>query len=372
MDIVYLGTSRIHRNRANLVQTLHTVAAIHRLKVNIKLYLPPKKSGLDVKKRLEDFGIKENLPVYFSSFLHSRWKRLNYFPFILIYKKMLKRTKHVYIRSPQLSLALIKYRIPHHLEIHDVDTLKKEKWLYPIVHAHRNRLINWLFPISLSAANQLVNYGADKKRIKVLPSGVDLSLFNTIKPVNFDELKKVPKIFYIGRISKSRGLKIFEKVARLNLGEVNLVGEAEDTISCDSNLKYHGPVVHRRVPKYYEQSHIILLPYQTNLEHINSISPIKLFEAMASGRAIIVSNIPPVREIVTHEKEALLVDPEDENGWIEAIERLKNDIELTKKICENAKIKVQKYSWEERAKKIIRTLNLKVDPNGYKTSSGAS
>ncbi len=366
MEIIYLGTSKIHRNRANLIQTLHTVAAIYKLGIDIKLYLPSRKLKVDIDKRLEEFGIKEKLPIYFSSFLHSRWKRFNYILFILLYKKKLKTAKHIYLRSPQLSLGLINCHIPHNLEIHDVDTLKKRNWLTKIISAQRSKLINWLFPISLAAATRLKNYGAVENRIKVLPSGVDPSLFKTVKPLDLIGLRDVPKIFYIGRISKSRGLNVLEKIASLKLGEVHLVGELEDAVILNSLIKYHGAVSYKEVPLYYDQSHIILLPYQPELEHVNSISPIKLFEAMSSGRPIIASNIPPIREILTHGENALLVDPQDGNGWIEAIKRLKSDLRLAEKISENAKKLSKDYSWEERAKKIIRTLN-KITFDTFKT-----
>ena len=356
MEIIYLGTSRIHRNRANLIQTLHTVSAIYKLGIDIKLYLPSKKLKIDVNERLKEFGIKEKIPIYFSSFLHSRWKRFNYILFILLYRKKLKKAKHVYLRSPELSLGLIKCHIPHNLEIHDVDTLKKKNLLTKIISAQRAKLINWLFPISLAAATQLKKYGAIENRIKVLPSGVDLSLFEKVKPLDLNGLKTFPKICYIGRISKTRGLKIFEKIALSKLGEVHLVGELEDTYTFSSFIKYHGPVPHKEVPLYYDQSHVILLPYQPELEHVNSISPIKLFEAMASGRPIIASDIPPIREILTHEENALLVNPKDEKEWIKAIKKLKEDLYLAKKISNNAKKMSVNYSWEKRAKKIIKTL----------------
>ena len=356
MKIVYLSVSKIHRNKANLIQTLHTVAAIQRLGIEVELYMPPKKSNIDVYKRLKEIGIKDKLNLKFTYLLHSKWKRINYAPFIWFYRSYLKRSDYIYLRSPKLSLALIKHKIPHFLEIHDSEELIEEGWIKKITEAHKSNLIRHLFPISKAAAQYLIDFGADPKRISIVPCGVDLSLFSTIKPLNFEELKNRPKVFYIGRISRDRGLNILEKIAKESIAEVHLIGEVEDKIIDHPLLKVYGFVPHKEIPKYYEKSHIIVQPYQPELKHIKSISPMKLFEAMASGRPIIISDIPPIREILIHERDALLVDPKDEKEWIDAIKRLKKDVSLAKTLSTNAKNKVKEYSWDERAKKILKVL----------------
>lgn len=41
MNLVYLSTSRLHRTRANLIQTLHTGAAMADLGLGPRFYFPP-------------------------------------------------------------------------------------------------------------------------------------------------------------------------------------------------------------------------------------------------------------------------------------------------------------------------------------------
>lgn len=70
--------------------------------------------------------------------------------------------------------------------------------------------------------------------------------------------------------------------------------------------------------------------------------PTSLLEAMASGKAIIASNIPSIREMVSDSKEAILVNPHNANKLKQAILLLYNDpdkrAQLGRKARERAKL----------------------------------
>lgn len=70
---------------------------------------------------------------------------------------------------------------------------------------------------------------------------------------------------------------------------------------------------------------------------------VALLEAMASGRAIICSNIDANRELIEHTKEGLLVDPYRPCEFEEAIRLLSHDANLRLKLGDNARIKVKQY-----------------------------
>jgi len=82
----------------------------------------------------------------------------------------------------------------------------------------------------------------------------------------------------------------------------------------------------------------------------------KLFEAMAAGRPIIASDLPPLREILEHEKTALLVAPRDVEAWVRAIDTLRNDRPLAVELAARAKEVVSRFTWSERALGIARAV----------------
>jgi len=349
--VVYLGRSRLQRNRANLIQTLQMMEAFHQTGVDATLYLPPWPRSLDLPSRLRDFGIESPLDIRSSWLLHRRW---NAKPFIKLYERRLRKAAGVYTRSVQISAALAAAGIPHQLEIHEAEReLIGKGYLADIVKHHRQALIQWLFPISQAAADVLIRAGAVAERVLVSPSGTRLSAFDPISPFDPDRLS-TPRVVYLGRLSRDRGLDVFQQIAAREIADVTLVGEQEDAVAASGKLQVVPFVPHRDVPIWWERSDLILLPYQRSLPHADSISPIKLFEAMAAGRPIVVSDLPAIREIVDHEKTALLVDPADTEGWIAAVRRLQNDPQLACRLAQAARERVREYSWAKRAEQIAK------------------
>jgi len=138
------------------------------------------------------------------------------------------------------------------------------------------------------------------------------------------------------------------------VADVTLVGAAEDAIPRLPGLRAVPYVPHRDVPSWYGKGDIAVMPYQPSLSHADSISPIKLFEAMAAARPIVVSDLPAIREVVSHEVEALLVPPGDIDAWVVAVERLRHDPVLAHRLALAGREKVARYSWNQRAADIAR------------------
>jgi len=79
------------------------------------------------------------------------------------------------------------------------------------------------------------------------------------------------------------------------------------------------------------------------LPSLSEGSPIALIEAMASGKAIIASNIPSIKEMVEDGKEALLFDPYNSKQLKNLILKLYNNPALRKKLGKNARRKAEQY-----------------------------
>jgi len=295
-ELIYLGRSRLHRNRANLIQTLHTVAALTEIGVATRLYLPPWHRSQSVERRLGEMGIQARLDIRPSQLLHRRWPP---WAFGRFHRRLLRSARAVYVRSEKLSLALAELGIVHNFEVHTLQPLIQRGELERLVAFHRHGLIDRLIPISRNSAQRLIDAGADPERIHVSPSGVDLKAFQSISPTHASRLSH-PRIVYLGRISRDRGMEILLHVAERGLGEVLLVGDCDDEVPASTHLSHRPAIPHREVASLYADCDLALMPYQTDLIHVDGISPMKLFEAMAAGRPIVASDIAPIREILRH------------------------------------------------------------------------
>ena len=348
-QLVYISRSRLQRNRANLLQTLHMVNAFEAIGLHAQLYLSPWPKTMRLNDRLRDFGIERALDVRSSQLLHSRWKTR---PFIWLHQRLLRRADAIYVRAVPVSLLLAQRGLPHVLEIHDTEKLSEAE-LDAVSVYHREGLIRWLVPISRSAQSVLIDAGAIAERILVAPSGVDLPAFGGLPPFT-PPVSRLPHIVYPGSLSRDRGLGIFEDLVEQGVAQVTLLGEQTDPPRQLSGLKVLPFVPHREIPSWYGRADYVLLPYQTHLQHAASISPIKLFEAMAAGRPIIASDLPAIREILTHEDNALLVDPADVQAWLAAVQRLRVDPQLASRLAKAGQALAAHFGWEQRARNIAQ------------------
>ena len=349
--ILYLGRSRLHRARANLIQTLHTAGAFQQLGWRVRVFLPPWRGRLSVAAALAELGIDAEVEVRGSKLLHPRWSfRL----FVLVHRRMLQAAPVLYTRVAGISLALARAGLPHHLEVHDVAALAQSGEAERILAYHRTGLIRTLIPISRAAAQSLAQSGAAPARVHVAPSGVRLEAFARLPP--FDPARlECPRIVHLGRLSAPRGLAVFQHFAVRGECEITVVSPDRSAVL---NAAHHPPVPLADVPGWYARSDVTLLPYQPDLDTAATMSPIKMFEAMAAGRPIIASDLPTLREVLEHERTALLVRPDDLNAWAEALERLRRDRALALALARNARAEAEQYSWRARASGIARAIGL--------------
>ena len=86
-------------------------------------------------------------------------------------------------------------------------------------------------------------------------------------------------------------------------------------------------------------------------------SPAKLFEWLSSGKPIIAAKTQAIAEILTNEKNSLLVDYEDPNAWSLAINSIVEERGLKEKLINGANETAKKYTWEKRGEAIIKFIN---------------
>lgn len=118
---------------------------------------------------------------------------------------------------------------------------------------------------------------------------------------------------------------------------------------------YAGQVASERVPTYLSAFDLCAMPLPWTEHFAYYASPIKLFEYMASGRALVASELPSYADVIQDGENALLVPPSDAEALAAAITRLQGDPILRTKLAENAQTRVHDhYTWAARARAILR------------------
>jgi glycosyltransferase involved in cell wall biosynthesis len=112
-----------------------------------------------------------------------------------------------------------------------------------------------------------------------------------------------------------------------------------------------------QVPGLLKRATILALPNTPSAASTYFTSPLKLFEYMAAGRAIVASDLPAIREVLQHEKNALLVAAGDPAALAAGIERLAADRDLARRLATQAFADVADYTWDRRAARIETLLD---------------
>ncbi len=110
-----------------------------------------------------------------------------------------------------------------------------------------------------------------------------------------------------------------------------------------------GQVPPDRVPLYLSACDICAMPHPWTDHFAYYTSPIKLFEYMASGRALVASDLPGFAEVLRDGENALLVSPGDAAALAEAVGRAQADRDLRQRIGAQAQADARQYTWAARA-----------------------
>lgn len=109
-----------------------------------------------------------------------------------------------------------------------------------------------------------------------------------------------------------------------------------------------------RVPLYLAAADVGVVPNRsTPAISARYTSPLKVFEAMAVGLPLVVSDLPSMRDILGPE-EAVFVKPDDGNALAEALKSLLRDDARRKKLGQTLGLRAQEHTFDARAARILK------------------
>ena len=201
--------------------------------------------------------------------------------------------------------------------------------------------------VSNSAAGALdVYFEADWK---IIPNGIDLNVFNPDAPMPPEIRGDVPAILFLGRFDPRNGLttliESFQQVkGRNRKAQLVVVGDGPlrnhyfRTANNDPDITFVGSVLEAR-PSYYANSAIYACPTT------KASFGITLLEAMACQTPIVCSDIIGFRDVVKHEREALMHPCGDRALLADELVRLLDDESLRDRLGAVGRERAKLYSW---------------------------
>lgn len=214
-------------------------------------------------------------------------------------------------------------------------------------------------------------YGVEQARMLHAPCGVNSERFalDTSK----EEARRtlgLPQsgrfIFYIGHLFPVKGVDVlFDANPMLQPGEIiYFIGGTEGDIKRfrekwkaagePQNVVVAGRKPHQEIPLWLRAADILVIP-NTAKESAGSIesSPSKLLEYMASGRPIIASDVPGIRDVLS-DSMGYFIEPDSPRAIAEAIRAVFADSVGAEAKSRTARAAAKNLSWEARARSILR------------------
>ncbi|WP_456376728.1 glycosyltransferase family 4 protein [Lutibacter sp.] len=354
MRLTYLADSTLPSTGADAVHVMNMCKAFAENGLEVKLIARKSKNEKNV---FEYYGVKKNL---FKIHLVERPNIRILGGFIYGWRvnrifKALNKPDFIYARSIHALQRINPKNIPFFFESHWEPTNKlyhswQQRWLT------RSNLVAFIF----------ISKGLQDIYKKLFPSfNHKFKVLHDACNIPEGETKTKTKrlqVGYIGSFFKGNGHNLVPEMAfRKPEVDFHIIGGKEPTLTQLknkhklNNLKFYGHIPHKDLKYIYKQMDVMLSPYQKDLPHIKWVSPMKLFEYMSYKKAIICSDFPIFRELL-NENNSMLVAPSNIDSWVEAIEKLKIE-KLRKQLGRNAyTLFLEKYTWDSRAKKIIKLL----------------
>lgn len=222
-------------------------------------------------------------------------------------------------------------------------------------------------PVTQVLADRVSAAGVSEKKLTVIPNGINLDRFGAIS--NIDEAKArlglqgQLVLGFTGFVREWHRLdRVIDLLATKTEGQLRhllLVGDGPILDSLQQHAErlgvldqftVTGVVARDQVADYVAAFDVALQP-----DVVEYASPLKLFEYLALGRAIVAPDTANIREVLQHEENALLFKTDDFSTFPKAVERFCDDPELRDQLGQKARetISERGFTWDNNAHRVV-------------------
>ena len=327
--------------------------------------------NLDWAQVKELYGLSRDFPVKAWP-LQDRWRRFRLPGLERIYHRLAaarcaqRQVELVFTRTYLTPRYTLAQGLPTVVETHSPpDDSPQRQALYQVLD---HPLLLAVVTISQDLARRYREYGLPAEKILVAPDGVDLDAYSD--PLDKEQARQQlgldpaqPVAAYVGHLYDGRGVEHILSAAQALPGVRFLMvgGHPQDISRWQgiaqemglSNLTFAGFVANRKVPLHLWAADVLLMPYGHACPTVEWMSPLKMFEYMAAGRAIVASDLPAIKEVLTHGSDAWLCAPDSGGTLAQAVKILMEDPGLAHDLGVKARDRVERYSWDSRVRSIM-------------------
>jgi glycosyltransferase involved in cell wall biosynthesis len=384
MKIALITNSRIPSLTANSIQAMKVAQALMQLGHEIRMFAPAEAEPVNYQSLITHYGLRiaPDLKLIPSIRL---FKRLD---FVIRAQNAAEKfgADLIYTWLPQSAVFALMCKDPVVLEMHADVAGNGAWWLKQFWKAKGRKLMTVTVSALRNALERSTNLQFEDDALLVAPNGVELEKYVGLpNPSEARHQLNLPEgltVGFTGHIYPGRGADLLFELAK-QMPQVNFlwVGgtpelvefwRAKLTDAKVTNVTMTGFVKHEVIPLYQAASDVLLMPYSRSISASSGqdiaevINPMKMFEYMASGRAIVSADLPSIREVL-NEGNAVLVEAGHWElvigDWKAAIESLLADEPRRFSLASQARKDVEQLTWvrrEEQVMKVMQNKDLRV------------
>ncbi|MCA9916339.1 MAG: glycosyltransferase family 4 protein [Anaerolineales bacterium] len=277
--------------------------------------------------------------------------------------------------------ACRKTKTPYVLTV-DADLLLEADVMGEPITGLRRKAAQWAAQKSYQLADQIItvsaptkenliqNWHVPEEKVKIIPNGVNLAHFQ--QPVASEQVRAelglgtAPVIMFVGGFQMWHGLdKLLEALSLvvkiLPEARLVLVGDGPARSFVEENMRrlnlekvvtITGFVPHDRVAQLLAIADVVTVPYP-KLPQEMWFSPLKLYEYMAAGKAIVASSAGQIKNVIRHNENGLMVTPGDVADLAEACLHLLQNAPERARLGANARREAEtEHAWSRQIERL--------------------
>jgi glycosyltransferase involved in cell wall biosynthesis len=371
MKIAVITNSRIPSLTANSIQAMKVCQALVQLGHEILLFAPRETEPVSWENLRTHYGLRITFPIEWLPSI----PRLRRYDFSLYAIRAARKFKADMVYTWLLNPAVLALWLdwPVVLEMHAEVTghlgprLMRRFWRSP----GRKRMLVTTHPLR-DAIETVAGLKFPEGAVQIAPNGVDLAQYESLPGVAEARrqlgLPEMPTAGFTGHIYPGRGAGLLFELA-VHMPDVHFlwVGGKPDEIAywqerlaqiAASNVTMTGFVENSRLPLYQAAADVLLMPYGRSISASSGqdiaqvINPMKMFDYMAAGRAILSADLPVIHEVL-NESNAVFCEPSNLTAWEQALRELLQDESRRLALGKQAKQDVAGYTWIARAERAL-------------------
>lgn len=270
--------------------------------------------------------------------------------------------------GPAAALAAGRRALPLILSLHGSDIYLPERkpWLRPLARWTFRRA-SAITACSQDLARRAVALGAPAGRLTVIPYGADPQTFHPADPAERERTRAElglspgePLLLAVGRLVRKKGFDILLQALPQVIQEVGPLrliiagrGDLHEELAAlagrlgvQDRVTLAGAVERDRLPALFRSCDLLVVPSMHDERGNVDGLPNVVLEGMASGVAVVASEVAGIPQVISSGETGLLVPEKDPEALAAAIVRLLREPELRARLGQEARKRVEeKLNW---------------------------